>query len=212
MDWTQVRPEWGLSKNASFIIGSRRLTRALDLEGRAFLHSYDHRQDPSGEFLVDILTGPLIVAQWINMEYYFSAVDNEVFGSGSKIYHNVVGRFGVMTGNVGDLRTGLPAQAIFKGGRTYHQPMRLITLIEAPIAFVHEVLSKVYKIRQLVQNGWVRVLVLDTETGCAHVYEKGGPVTQPGSFSRETGEEPADIPKTTARRRRKRTGSLETES
>lgn len=35
-----------------------------------------------------ILTGPQVVAQWSNMEHYFSAVDNEVYGSDSKIYHN----------------------------------------------------------------------------------------------------------------------------
>jgi uncharacterized protein YbcC (UPF0753/DUF2309 family) len=179
MDWTQVRPEWGLSKNASFIIGSRTLTRALDLEGRAFLHSYDHRQDPSGELLIGILSGPLIVAQWINMEHYFSAVDNEVFGSGSKIYHNVVGRFGVMSGNVGDLRTGLPAQTVLKGERPYHQPMRLITLIEAPLSRVQEVLAKVFKVRELVQNGWVRLLVLDPVTDRVSLFERGRWTAQP---------------------------------
>ncbi len=212
MDWTQVRPEWGLSKNASFIIGSRTLTRALDLEGRAFLHSYDHRQDPSGELLVGILSGPLIVAQWINMEHYFSAVDNEVFGSGSKIYHNVVGRFGVMTGNVGDLRTGLPAQTVLKGERPYHQPMRLITLIEAPLAFVQEVLARVHKVHTLVHNGWVRVLILDTSTGRAHLFEQGSWIAQPGPFGGDTEAQPSVIPKKAVQRPRKRTAPLETQS
>ncbi|RKT46340.1 hypothetical protein BDD21_3848 [Thiocapsa rosea] len=210
MDWTQVRPEWGLSKNASFIIGSRSLTRALDLEGRAFLHSYDHRQDPSGELLVGILSGPLIVAQWINLEYYFSAVDNEVFGSGSKIYHNVVGRFGVMTGNVGDLRTGLPAQAVAKGDRPYHQPMRLITLIEAPLSCIQEALDKVFKVRELVKNGWVRLLVLDPETERVSLFEHGLWTAQPwpagtdrsARVARPLGAKPA-------RQHRKRAATLE---
>ena len=83
LDWTQVRPEWGLSKNASFIIGRRALTQGLDLAGRAFLHSYDHSLDPQGRLLEGILSGPLIVAQWINLEHFFSVVDNETFGSGS---------------------------------------------------------------------------------------------------------------------------------
>ncbi len=178
MDWSQVRPEWGLSKNASFIVASRSLTRGLDLGGRAFLHSYDYRQDTTGSLLEAIVSGPLIVAHWINMEHYFSVVDNEVFGSGSKIYHNVVGRFGVMTGNVSDLRTGLPAQTVFQGARPYHEPMRLITLIEAPLPFVQCILARVCKVRDLVYNGWVRFLVLDPETGAAHLFEGGAWIAQ----------------------------------
>ncbi|MGB0713403.1 MAG: DUF2309 domain-containing protein, partial [Gammaproteobacteria bacterium] len=92
MDWSQVRPEWGLSRNAYFVIGRRELTRSITLEGRAFLHSYDYRADPKNRLLENILTGPLVVGQWINMEHYFSTVDNERFGSGSKVYHNVAGR------------------------------------------------------------------------------------------------------------------------
>ena len=179
LDWTQVRPEWGLSGNASFIIGHRDLTRATDLAGRAFLHSYDHRRDAGGASLEAILSGPLIVAQWINLEHYFSVVDNAVFGSGSKVYHNVVGRFGVMTGNVSDLRTGLPAQTVCRGERAYHQPMRLITVIEAPLTFVQGVLSRVLKVRELVENGWIRLLVVDRAEGAAHLFEHGCWITRP---------------------------------
>ncbi len=171
LDWTQVRPEWGLSKNASFIIGRRAVTRGVDLGGRAFMHSYDHRLDPGGRLLEGILSGPLVVAQWINMEHFFSVVDNEAFGSGSKVYHNVVGRFGVVTGNLSDLRTGLPAQTMLRADRPYHQPMRLITLVEAPLTLVESLLAKLYKPRELVQNGWIRLVVLDPDTGQAQVYE-----------------------------------------
>lgn len=90
VDWSQVRPEWGLSNNTSFLIGRRALTKGLDLKGRVFLHSYDYREDRSNRLLEVLLTAPQVVAQWINMEHYFSAVDNEIYGSGSKIYHNVV--------------------------------------------------------------------------------------------------------------------------
>ena len=173
LDWTQVRPEWGLSKNASFIIGRRALTRELDLGGRAFLHSYDYRLDPQGRLLETILSGPLVVAQWINLEHFFSVVDNEAFGSGSKVYHNVVGRFGVVTGNLSDLRTGLPAQTMLRGERPYHEPMRLVTVIEAPLALVQELLGRLFKPRELVQNGWIRLVVLDPETSQALVYEQG---------------------------------------
>ena len=131
-DWSQVRPEWGLSGNAAFIIGRRALTRGIDLEGRVFLHSYDYREDPDGRLLEVVMTGPQIVGQWINMEHYFSAVDPEGYGSGSKIYHNVVGRFGVMSGPQSDLRTGLSWQTVMNGPRPYHEAMRLLTVIEAP--------------------------------------------------------------------------------
>jgi uncharacterized protein YbcC (UPF0753/DUF2309 family) len=173
LDWTQVRPEWGLSKNASFIIGRRALTRAVDLDGRAFLHSYDHRLDADGRLLEGILSGPLIVAQWINLEHYFSVVDNEGFGSGSKVFHNITGRFGVISGNVSDLRTGLPAQTVLKGTRPYHKPMRLITLIEAPLARVQGLLDRLYKPRELVGNGWIRLLVVDPESGRIHGFSDG---------------------------------------
>lgn len=173
LDWAQVRPEWGLSRNAAFIIGSRDLTHALDLQGRTFLHSYDYRQDPKGQLLETILSGPLVVAEWINMEHYFSTIDNEVYGSGSKVYHNVVGRFAVMTGNLGDLRTGLPAQTVLNGDRPYHEPLRLITLIEAPQAFVQRAMDNIVKTKTLVRNGWIRLVVIDRIAGRAHVYDEG---------------------------------------
>ena len=179
LDWTQVRPEWGLSKNASFIIARRTLTRELDLEGRAFLHSYDHRIDPEGQLLEGILAGPLVVAQWINMEHYFSVVDNEAFGSGSKVYHNITGRFGVISGNVSDLRTGLPAQTMLKGGEPYHEPLRLLTVIEAPLALVKGLLARLYKPRELVHNGWVLLLVLDPKTNTANLFRDGAWQTRP---------------------------------
>lgn len=173
MDWSQVRPEWGLSRNAFFIIGRRSLTRTHSLDGRAFLHSYDYRVDRKMRLLENILTGPLVVGQWINMEHYFSTVDNEHYGSGSKVYHNVAGRFGVMTGNLSDLRTGLPAQTVLARGQPYHEPMRLITVIEAPLARVDAAINRVAVIRRLLHNGWIRMLVIDPETGNVHLHSEG---------------------------------------
>ncbi len=181
MDWSQVRPEWGLSRNVYFIIGRRFLTETHSLDGRAFLHSYDYRVDKKLRLLENILTGPLVVGQWINMEHYFSTVDNEHYGSGSKVYHNVAGRFGVMTGNLSDLRTGLPAQTVLAGGLPYHEPMRLITVIEAPFAQVMTALDRVAVVRRLLHNGWIRMLVIDPVTNTIHTYSGGEWHEQPAA-------------------------------
>jgi uncharacterized protein YbcC (UPF0753/DUF2309 family) len=174
VDWSQVRPEWGLSRNTYFVIGRRHLTQKLGLDGRAFLHSYDWRIDPKRRLLESIITGPLVVGQWISMEHYFSAVDNETYGSGSKVYHNVAGRFGVMTGNLGDLRTGLPAQTVLRDGRPYHDPVRLIAVIEAPVAHARAAVEGVVAVRRLVQNGWIRLLIVDTDGGLLSLYREDG--------------------------------------
>lgn len=179
MDWSQVRPEWGLSGNAYFIIGRRSLTQELSLEGRAFLHSYDYHIDPKRRLLENILTGPLVVGQWINMEHYFSTVDNERFGSGSKVYHNVADRFGVMTGNLSDLRTGLPAQTVLQKGQSYHEPMRLITVIEAPLEHAKRAIEDVVTVKYLVYNSWIRLLVIDPEQQVVCSYENGEWITRP---------------------------------
>ncbi len=163
VDWTQVRPEWGLSGNYAFIVGRRELTKNLNLRGKVFLHSYDYRKDPKGLLLEIILSGPLVVGEWINMEHFFSAVDNERFGSGSKVYHNVVGRFGVVTGNYSDLRTGLPAQTVLRGKEPFHTPVRLITVVEAPFEFVKSVIDRLPKVRELVYNEWINMVIADPE-------------------------------------------------
>lgn len=162
-DWSQVRPEWGLSGNAAFIVGRRDLTRGLNLEGRVFLHSYDYRQDPTGRMLEIVMTGPQVVGQWINMEHYFSTVDNEVYGSGSKIYHNVVGRFGIMSGPQSDLRTGLAWQTVMDGPQPYHEPMRLLTLIEAPRERIDRIIQHHRLLQRLYNNEWVYLIALEPE-------------------------------------------------
>jgi uncharacterized protein YbcC (UPF0753/DUF2309 family) len=178
-DWSQVRPEWGLSRNSYFIIGRRHLTQELSLEGRAFLHSYDYRIDSKQRLLETILTGPLVVGQWINMEHYFSTVDNKNFGSGSKVYHNVAGRFGVMTGNQSDLRTGLPSQTVLKDGKPYHEPIRLITIIEAPLDHAELAIDAVATVKRLVINGWIRLLVIDPETRVVNLFSNDGWLEHP---------------------------------
>jgi uncharacterized protein YbcC (UPF0753/DUF2309 family) len=169
-DWSQVRPEWGLSRNAAFIIGRRELTRSVVLDGRVFLHSYDYRHDPSGRLLEVVMTGPQTVGQWINMEHYFSTVDPEHYGSGSKIYHNVVGRFGIMSGPQSDLRTGLPWQTVMAGPSPYHEPMRLLTLIEAPRERIEQVVGRQTSLQRLYHNEWIRLIAIEPEQATFYRY------------------------------------------
>ena len=169
-DWSQVRPEWGLSSNTAFVIGRRELTKGLDLGGRVFLHSYDYREDPSNRLLEVLLTGPQVVGQWINMEHYFSAVDNDVYGSGSKIYHNVVGRLGIMSGPWSDLRLGLAKQTVMNGEVPYHEPMRLLTIVEAPRERIDKLIERHDVLKYFYRNEWVHVVALEPEEGAFYRY------------------------------------------
>ena len=169
-DWANVRPEWGLSSNAAFIIGRRQLTAGVDLQSRVFLHSYDPHSDPQGALLEKIMTAPLIVGEWINMEYYFSGVDPWFHGSGSKVIHNVVSGVGVMLGSQSDLQSGLPLQGVNSGALHYHEPMRLLAIIEAPRERIASVIQKHAVLQQVFHNGWMNLLALDPETGQFHRY------------------------------------------
>lgn len=169
-DWANPRPEWGLSSNAAFLIGRRRMTEGLDLESRVFLHSYDPDSDPEGALLEKIMTAPLIVGEWINMEYYFSAVDPWFYGSGSKVIHNVVSGVGVMLGSQGDLQSGLPLQGVNDGSTHYHEPMRLLAIIEAPQERIAATIQKHAILQQVFHNGWINLLAVDPETGTFHRY------------------------------------------
>ena len=169
-DWSQPRPEWGLSSNHSFFIGKRELSQNIKLENRAFLHSYNYKKDKTGSFLEIILSGALVVGEWINMEHFFSSIDNVAFGSESKVYHNVVGKFGVISGNLSDLRTGLAAQSVHLEGKPYHEPIRLITFVQAPFEKYKKVVDKIHKVSQLVYNGWIRMIFVDNEKRAFYCY------------------------------------------
>ncbi|NKB39133.1 MAG: DUF2309 family protein [Gammaproteobacteria bacterium] len=163
-DWATSRPEWGLSGNAAFIIGRRMMTKGLDLGGRCFLHSYNALSDPEGALLEKIMTAPLVVGEWINMQYYTSATDPWKYGSGSKVIHNVVGGVGVMYGAQSDLATGLPLQTVNDGASHFHEPVRLLTLIEADHAIVGEIIARHDILQQFFHNGWLNLVVIDPNT------------------------------------------------
>jgi uncharacterized protein len=160
-DWSQVRPEWGLAGNAAFIAAPRGRTYRLPLGGRAFLHSYDWRKDEGFGVLQLIMTAPMVVASWINLQYYGSTVNNRAFGSGNKVLHNVIGQLGVLEGNAGDLKVGLPWQSVHDGKRFIHEPLRLSVFIEAPQAAIDAVIGRHGQVRDLVDNGWVHLFRID---------------------------------------------------
>ena len=170
-DWAQVRPEWGLAGCAAFIVAPRRRTRGLSLEGRAFLHDYDWRQDDGFGVLELIMTAPMVVTTWINLQYYASTVDNRVFGSGNKTLHNVVGRVGVVEGNAGDLRVGLPWQSVHDGERLQHEPLRLNVVIEAPLDAMNDVLAAHPSVRHLCDHGWLHLWALGDDGRVAFRYD-----------------------------------------
>ena len=108
------------------------------------------------------MTGPLLVAQMINIQYYLSSVDNKVFGSGSKVFHNVVGDFGVMQGASSDLKIGLPIQSVMSAQEILvHEPMRLLVLIRASLSIIDKILSQHENLANLVKNRWIRLLAMD---------------------------------------------------
>ena len=162
-DWAQVRPEWGLAGNAAFIAAPRSRTHGLDLRGRAFLHDYEWRKDDKFGVLELIMTAPMVVASWINLQYYGSTVNNRAFGSGNKVLHNVVGQLGVLEGNAGDLKVGLPWQSVHDGAKFVHEPLRLNVFIEAPEDALNTVIASQEGVRHLVDNGWVHLFRFDDD-------------------------------------------------
>jgi uncharacterized protein YbcC (UPF0753/DUF2309 family) len=169
-DWSQVRPEWGLARAAAFIAAPRALTAGRDLEGRAFLHSYDRSADPDLKILELILTAPMVVASWISLQYYGSTVANGVFGAGDKTLHNVCGRVGVLEGNGGDLRVGLALQSVHDGAGFVHEPLRLSVFLAAAPEAISEVLARQPEVQALLDNGWLLVFSIDDTGRATHRY------------------------------------------
>ncbi len=163
-DWAEVRPEWGLTNNASFFAVPRVRTAHLSLEGRAFLHEYDWRQDTGFEVLNLIMSAPMVVANWINLQYYGSTVDHDHLGAGNKVLHNVVGgRIGVLEGNGGDLRQGLALQSLHDGRRWMHEPLRLSVFIEAPAQAIDDVIAANPMVHDLVAHEWLHLFRMDDD-------------------------------------------------
>ena len=161
--WAELVPEMGLINNAALIIAPRQLTRGVDLSRRTFLHSYDTLNDTEGDLLTAILSGPLVVAHWINAQYYFSTTDPSIYGSGNKMLHNPLGVLGVMEGNFSDLKIGLPWQSVAFRDEVLHQPLRLLVVVYAPQARVDAVLAKNPNIKAIFDGQWAHLKVIEPQ-------------------------------------------------
>ena len=173
-DWAQLRPEWGLANNAAFIVAPRHLTKTLDLQGRCFLHDSDASKDVDASLLFSIMTAPMVVTNWINLQYYASVVAPDKYGSGNKLLHNVVGgHIGVFEGNGGDLRSGLAWQSLHDGKQLRHQPVRLTVVISAPRQAIADIIGRSADVAALVSNQWLWLYQLDQD-GSLHQWQRAG--------------------------------------
>ena len=164
-DLSQARPELGHANNATALIGRRAMSRGLFLDRRAFLVSYDPAADVEGQILESILLAVGPVGAGINLEYYFSTVDNLRFGCGSKITHNLTGGFAVMEGANSDLRTGLPWQMV-----EIHEPMRLLVVVEQTQAVLGRILAAQPALQELINNAWIILAARDPSTAAIARY------------------------------------------
>lgn len=155
----EPRPELNHATNALCIVGRRDLTRELFLDRRSFLNSYDYSIDRDGKLLFGIMKPLGPVCGGINLEYYFSRVDNQKLGAGTKLPHNVMGLFGVANGIDGDLRPGLPSQMI-----EVHDPVRLLIIVEHFPDIVLETIQKSPEVYEWFINEWVRLVTVNPET------------------------------------------------
>ncbi len=170
-DWAETRPEWGLAGCRAFIAAPRHRTDGADLAGQAFLHNYNWRKDEGFGVLELIMTAPVVVVSWISLQYYGSTVAPQLFGGGNKLLHNVVGGIGVLEGNSGAPRPGLPWQSVHDGEGLQHDPLRLSVIIEAPREAMSDVLSRHSDVRTLFDNGWLHLIAMDDQGKLAWRYD-----------------------------------------
>jgi uncharacterized protein len=168
-DLAQTRPELGHATNAITIVGRRQRTRGLFLDRRAFLTSYDPTQDDAeSTILTRLLQAVYPVCSGINLEYYFSHVDNVGFGAGTKLPHNLASLLGVMDGAASDLRTGLPWQMV-----EIHEPVRSLFIIETTPEAMLRIMERNEMIRRISRNGWIQLAVLHPESRAISVFQDG---------------------------------------
>lgn len=153
VDFAETRPEYNHATNASCVIGRRSLTRGMFLDRRTFLVSYDPRTDDASHSTLErLMAAPLPVCAGISHEYFFATMDSQRFGAGTKLPHNVQGLLGVSNGADGDLRPGLWTQTT-----EIHEPIRLVTIVDAEPEVVTEVLARLPAVRNTAVNAWIHL-------------------------------------------------------
>lgn len=168
-DLAQTRPECGHATNAICFVGRRQRTRGLFLDRRAFLASYDPKQDDAGaSVLTRILQAAIPVCAGINLEYYFSFIDPVGWGCGTKLPHNVTSLLGVMDGAASDLRPGLPWQMV-----EIHEPVRLLVIVETTTPIMLDIMKQNESLGKLIRNGWVQLAVVDPDSADIHLFHGG---------------------------------------
>jgi uncharacterized protein len=164
----EPRPELGHGTNALCFIGNRKLTKNLFLDRRAFMNSYDYRTDLDGSRLLGVMRPIPVVCGGINLEYYFSRMDNYKLGAGTKLPHNVVGLIGVANSSDGDLRPGLPLQMI-----EVHDPVRLLILVEHYPEVVLKTIKTEAAVYEWFINGWVHLVAIHPDTNEFYYFSEG---------------------------------------
>jgi uncharacterized protein len=164
----EPRPELNHATNALCIVGRRELTDHLFLDRRAFMNSYDYKVDPEGIYLKNILNAATPVAGGINLEYYFSRVDNYRLGAGTKLPHNVMGLIGVANGMEGDLRTGLPMQMV-----EIHDPLRLLMIVEHYPDVVLKVIKSNPATYEWFKHEWEHLVVVCPDSHIFYYFKDG---------------------------------------
>lgn len=162
----QPRPEYGHATNAICIVGRRETTKGLFLDRRSFLVSYDKSIDPDCGVLRNLLRAVVPVCMGINLEYFFSAIDNQKYGAGTKLPHNVTSLLGLMTGYCSDLRTGLPAQMV-----EIHEPVRLLLVLEQAPEKVQELMAAEPELAKVINNRWVTVMAYASDRNQLYYYD-----------------------------------------
>lgn len=163
----EPRPELNHATNTLCIVGNRDFSKNLFLDRRAFMNSYDYSIDPNGTFLLGILNAVAPVCGGINLEYYFSRVDNQTLGAGTKLPHNVMGLIGVANGIDGDLRTGLPSQMI-----EVHDPLRLLVIVEHYPEVLLETIKRNPATFEWFEKDWVKLAAVNPETKEIYIFNK----------------------------------------
>jgi uncharacterized protein len=164
----EPRPELGHGTNTLAIIGRRQTTKGLFLDRRAFLNSYDYTTDPDGSILTAVMRPIGLVCGGINLEYYFSRVDNIKMGAGTKLPHNVMGLFGVANSSDGDLRPGLPWQMI-----EVHDPVRLMVIVEHQPDIVLKAINSSPEVFEWYKNEWVHIVALQPAEKQFYYFKNG---------------------------------------